>query len=275
MKNKTFNKPRLIARSALLLVASLCMPLSGWGASAPIDWDMEAMEPDLTNLPSLQNGMRLYMNYCLGCHSLQYQRYERTVDFMGIPHDLALKHLVFTDQKIGEQMTNAMPREASKEWFGNPPPDLTMITKFKSPEYVYNYLKTFYVDDNRPLGVNNKVFPNVGMPNALLELQGVQREGCVQVPKIAANGGEMRDPLNSSVAITEEKCGELVLEEGTGLYTPEQFDAAVYDISNFLYYVGEPTRLERHRTGIFALLFLVILGCFTYLLNREFWKDVH
>ena len=252
----------------------LCLPASVWAASAS-NWPMEAMEPDLTDKPSLQNGMRLYMNYCIGCHSLQYQRYERTADDLGIPHDLVMKHLVFTDQKIGEQMTNGMDPIASKEWFGVAPPDLTMITRYKSAEYVYNYLKTFYVDESRPYGVNNKVFENVGMPNVLLELQGVQSVGCIQKPKIAENGGEMRDPLVPGKAITEEVCGELVVEEGTGAYTAEEFDKAAYDLANFLYYTGEPSRLERHRIGIYVILFLVILGCFTYLLNREYWKDVH
>ena len=258
-----------------IAVLMLGFSSSAWAASAEIDYDMEAFDPDLENLPSLQNGMRLYMNYCLGCHTLKFQRYERTADDFGIPHEIALEQLIFTDQKIGGLMTNAMDRDLAKNWFGAAPPDLTMITRFKSPEYVYNYLKTFYVDEERPFGTNNKVFPNVGMPNVLVDLQGVQRSGCVQVPKMAENGGEMRDPRVPGKAITEEKCDELYLEEGTGKYTPEEFDVVAYDLTNFLYYVGEPSRLERHRTGVFVLLFLIILGCFTYLLNREYWKDVH
>lgn len=258
-----------------VLVGLALLNASAAMAASAINYDMEPFEGDLENLPSLQNGMRLYVNYCLGCHSLEYQRYERTVDDLGIPHELALENLVFTGQKIGELMTNAMAPANAKNWFGAAPPDLTMITRFKSPEYVYNYLKTFYVDDTRPFGVNNKVFENVGMPNVLVDLQGVQRSGCIQVPRIAENGGEMRDPAVPGKVITEEKCDELYLEEGTGLMTPEEFDAAVYDLTNFLDYVGEPSRLERQRTGVFVLLFLVILGCFTYLLNREYWKDVH
>jgi ubiquinol-cytochrome c reductase cytochrome b subunit len=232
------------------------------------------MDPDLENLPSLQNGARLYVNYCIGCHSLQYQRYERTADDLQIPHDIALENLVFTGQKIGALMTNAMDMEQAKNWFGAPPPDITMVTRVRGVEWVYNYLKTFYVDDARPLGVNNKVFPNVGMPHALLELQGVQRSACIQVPKIAENGGEMRDPLVPGLAVTEEKCGQLVVEEGTGRYTVEEYDQAVYDISNFLYYVGDPSRLERHRLGVYVLLFLVILFVFTWLLGREYNKAV-
>ena len=179
-----------------------------------------------------------------------------------------------TDQKIGDLITTAMDPEGAKAWFGAPPPDLTQVAKTRGGEWIYNYLKTFYDDPSRPFGVNNKVFPNVGMPNALAGLQGLQREACIQVPKVAENGGEMRDPLIPGLAITEEKCGQLVVDEGTGMYSAEEFDTAVYDLTNFLYYVAEPTRLERHRTGVFVLLFLIILGCFTYLLNREYWKDV-
>jgi cytochrome c1 len=148
-----------------------------------------------------------------------------------------------------------------------------MVARIRGEEWLYNYLKTFYIDESRPFGVNNKVFPNVGMPNVLAELQGAQRSDCVQMPKLAPNGGEMRDPLTGA-PVTEERCGQLVVEEGSGLYTEEEFDQAVYDIVNFLYYTGEPSRLERHRTGVFVILFLIILFVFTSLLGREFQKDV-
>lgn len=246
---------------------------AGAVAASESNWHMEPMDPNLQDLPSLQNGWRLYANYCLGCHSMQYQRYERTADDLGVPHDVALDELVFTDQKIGEQMTTAMQQDQAKAWFGAPPPDLTMVARIRGAEWLYNYLKTFYLDDARPFGVNNKVFPNVGMPNVLAELQGVQKSACIQVPKMAGNGGERRDPLTGA-PITEEKCGQLVVEEGTGIYTPEEFDQAVYDLVNFLYYTGEPSRLERYRLGVYVLLFTIILFVFTYLLGREYQKDV-
>lgn len=255
--------------AALLLVAGAAQ-----AAGPAVDWEMP-IDPDLENLPSLQNGFKLYANYCQSCHSLKYQRYERTADDLQIPHDVALDTLVFTGEKIGALMTSAMDPDKAKQWFGGPPPDLTMVTRVRSPEWLYNYLKTFYVDESRPFGVNNEVFPNVGMPHVLLELQGIQRKGCIQMPKIAENGGEMRDPLVAGKTITEERCDQLYVEEGTGLYNEEQYDQAIYDITNFLYYVGEPTRLERQRLGVYVLLFLLILGVFTYLLNREFWKGVH
>lgn len=265
-------------KSTKRILAGLCLAaclLPGVQALAlsATDWHMEPMEPNLQDLPSLQNGWRLYVNYCLGCHSLQYQRYERTADDLGVPHDIVLDQLIFTGQKIGEQMTSAMQPELAKQWFGAPPPDLTMVARTRGEEWLYNYLKTFYVDEARPFGVNNKVFPNVGMPNVLVGLQGVQRSACIQMPQIADNGGERRDPLTGA-PITEEKCGQLVVDEGSGVYSSEEFDQAIYDIVNFLYYVGEPSRLERYRIGVYVLLFTFILFVFTYLLGREFQKDV-
>ena len=145
----------------ILLVLLFC-PSLVWAASAEINWDMQSFDPDLENLPSLQNGMRLYVNYCLGCHGLQFQRYERTADDLGIPHEIALEKLVFSDQKIGEQITTAMDAEKAKDWFGAPPPDLTLVTRARGAEWVYNYMKAFYQDEDRPFGANNRVFEKRG-----------------------------------------------------------------------------------------------------------------
>jgi cytochrome c1 len=266
---------RSAARCLAILSAGLVLLFSaGSGIAAQSNWHMDPMDPDLQNKPSLQNGWRLYMNYCIGCHSLKYQRYERTADDLGVPHDIALETLIFTGQKIGEQMTTAMDPDLAKNWFGAPPPDLTLVARVRGEEWLYNYLKTFYLDDSRPFGVNNKVFENVGMPNVLQELQGTQVSDCTQVPKIGANGDPVRDPLDPGKAITEEKCGQLVVQEGTGQLSPAEFDAVVYDIVNFLYYVGEPSRLERHRIGVFVVLFLIVLYIFALLLGREYLKDV-
>jgi cytochrome c1 len=252
----------------------LLVAVFGASAWASESWHMEPVTVDSDDKPSLQRGAALYMNYCIGCHSLKYQRYERTADDLEIPHEVFLQNLVFTGAKIGALMESSMPSEASKAWFGGAPPDLTMVAKARDPEWLYNYLKTFYVDPTRPLGVNNKVFPNVAMPHALIELQGVQREACVQKPKIAENGGEMRDPLIPGKPITEEKCGELVVDEGTGRYDAAQYDQAVKDIVNFLYYVAEPVRAERERLGVYVILFLVVLFVFARLLGREYEKEI-
>ncbi|MDH3643787.1 MAG: cytochrome c1 [Gammaproteobacteria bacterium] len=232
----------------------LLMPAVAFASEA--SWPLQSMDPDLKNLPSLQNGFKLYTNYCIGCHSLKYQRYERTSDDLGIPHDVALENLVFTGQKIGELMTSSMDPDLAKVWFGAPPPDLTMVARLRSTDWLYTYLKTFYLDDSRPFGVNNMVFENVGMPNVLMSLQGSQAGKCLTDPD------------------TQKKHCELNATQGDGQLSDEEFDAAIYDLVNFLYYTGDPSRLERHRTGIFVLLFLVILYVFTYLLGREYQKEV-
>lgn len=222
-------------------------------AATDIEWDMEPMEPNFEDKPSLQRGARLYVSYCLGCHSLKFQRYERTADDLEVPHEVFQENLIFTGQPIGALMETAMP-EQSKNWFGAPPPDLTMVARVRGEEWLYNYLKTFYLDDTRIFGVNNKVFANVGMPNVMADLQGVQVDAC---------------------AADAEGCRELEVVEGTGSMSAEEFDQAVYDIVNFLSYVGEPTRAERERLGVFVILFLVILYVFTWLLGREYTKDAH
>ena len=143
-------------------------------------------------------------------------------------------------------------------------------------EWLYNYLKTFYVDESRVRSVPTTRCSRTWVcPTCWQELQGVQRSACVQLPKTAENGGEMRDPLVPVQSRSQKSvCGQLVVDEGTGLMSAEEFDQAVYDIVNFLYYTGEPSRLERHRTGVYVILFLVILYVFTFLLGREFQKDV-
>ena len=257
-----------------ILAAGLLIPFGVYAAGTS-DWPMDEFEADLHDKPSLQSGANTYLNYCIGCHSLKFQRYQRTAEDLGIPPELAEERMIFTGQKIGEHMKTAMPAEKAKAWFGAPPPDLTMVTRTRGGEWLYNYLRAFYLDETRPLGVNNKVFENVGMPHVMLSVQGVVRNGCAQVPLIADNGGERRDPLIPGKTITEEKCGLLVHEAGSGSQTPEEFDQTIYDLVNFMTYVGEPSALERQRIGVYVLLFLLILFGFAYLLNREYWKDVH
>ena len=255
-----------------LILATLLVPAAAVAMEAT--WPMDPMEPNLDDKPSLQRGLQLYANYCIGCHSLKFQRYERTADDLEIPHDVMLKNVVFDGTQIGGLMTSAMPTEAAKAWFGAAPPDLTMVAKVRGAEWVYNYLRTFYTDENRPLGVNNKVFPNVGMPHALIELQGVPVERMKQLPIVHEDGYELRDPLVPGKALTEERLALDVLE-GTGKLTPQEYDQAVYDLVNFLYYVAEPARMDRERLGVFVLLFLVILYVFTALLGREYSKAFH
>ena len=231
----------------------------------------DAFEADLGNKASLQNGVKLFQNYCMGCHSAKYSRWERVADDLNIPHGLVMENLVFTDQKIGSLMEISMPEDNAKRWLGAAPPDLTMVARARSPEWLYTYLRNFYVDPNRPVGVNNKVFKDVGMPHAMLELQGMQ--DCAPGPVMATNGGVKRDPLTSE-EVLDDPCGRYkIIEEGS--MTPEEFDAAIYDLVNFLTYVAEPMAEERKKIGTYVLLFLAFLFIWVWLLNREFWKGIH
>ena len=270
------------------LFVLLLIPGVAFSAGGETPIPLLTIEPNTDDQASLQRGMRTFMNYCHGCHSLQYQRYVRTADDLGIPHALMMEHVVFDPAaSIGDQMDNAMSEEIAKLWFGAPPPDLTLYTKLKGgPDYFYTYMLNFYEDANRPFGVNNLLFENVGMPHVLSDLQGLQRKGCKQIPKRAANGGGMRSPwyLAHRRFITEEKCGQdlidrgyspLELVEGSGQLSVEEYTQLVYDLTNFLYYVGDPALQDRERTGILILLFLAFFFVFTYLLGREYTKEFH
>jgi ubiquinol-cytochrome c reductase cytochrome b subunit len=163
-------------------------------------------------------------------------------------------------------MNISMPADKAKAWFGATPPDLTLVARARSPEWIYTYLRNFYSDPSRPLGVNNKVFKDVGMPHVLLDLQGLQE--CAPGPVLAANGGIKRDPLTRA-EVLDDPCGRYTLSE-KGKLSPEDFD-----LVNFLTYVGEPMAEDRKRIGVYALLFLAFLFIWVWLLNREYWKDLH
>jgi ubiquinol-cytochrome c reductase cytochrome b subunit len=259
----------------LLILALTVMPLKAVAAesahacgSIPCD----EFVPDIKNKASLQHGAKLYMNYCMGCHSLQYSRYNRVAEDLGIPVELFEANLMFDpNAKIGSLMTSAMDKGLAKTWFGAPPPDLTLVSRARQPEWLYTYLRTFYRDDSRPYGVNNKVFKDVGMPHVLLELQGMQE--CAPGPVLAHNGGIKRDPLTGA-DVLEDPCGRFNIPVA-GEMTPQEFDAAMYDLVNFLAYVAEPMAADRQRIGTYTLLFIALFTVFAWLLNREYWKDVH
>ncbi len=251
---------------------------ASFAAAAESDWIMTPMSPDLGDTSSLQRGANLYVNFCLGCHSLEHQRYERTADDLGgIPHELMASNVIFTGQKIGERMESAVSKEDAKAWFGAAPPDLTMVTRVRSPEWVYNFLLTFYEDPTRPFGVNNKVFPNVGMPHALLPLQGTQEEVCFGKRPVSLLDAQTAIEQDRVASLKEgglDNCSSLSLQSGSGIYDAEQFEQAAFDIANFLHYVGDPSRLEREALGKYVIGFLFILLILAYFLNRNYWKDV-
>ncbi|MXY57261.1 MAG: cytochrome c1 [Gammaproteobacteria bacterium] len=281
-------------------MAGLLLALTARGAST--DVELEPMKPNLQDLPSLQRGMTLYVNYCLGCHSLKFQRYERTADDLGIPHDVALRNLVFPGRArpagmdgtaIGDLMQTAMPLERAKVWFGKPPPDLTMVDRVRGTAWVYSMLKSFYVDPDRPFGFNNRTYENIGMPHVLVGLQGVPRlvpkrpksvdilDGLDGVVSKRPDGEYVSDVTaadelpDGGDPVNREYVADLEVDPGTGSMTAEEFDQAAYDIANFLHYVGDPGRLARHRIGVWVLVFLAGLFVLATLLNREYKKDVH
>ena len=202
---------------------------------------------DLTDKASLQRGFKAFINNCLGCHELQYQRYNRTFKDLGISKADGLANWMYTGEKIGDHITNTMPKKQAAAWFGNAPPDLTLEARLRNPDWIYTYLRSFYVDAERPFGVNNKVFKDVGMPHVLQNLQGIR---------------------------TKDEHGNLGPATG-GSMTEEEYDSFVRDLTNFLEYTAEPSKLERQSMGYWVLGYLIILFIFTYFLKKEFWKDVH
>ena len=223
---------------------------------------------------SLQRGAQVYMNYCLGCHSLKYARYKKVSEDLEIPLNMFQENLIFGDQKMGDLIQVGMDPKEAKEWFGNAPPDLTLEAGLRGPDWIYTYLTSFYIDESRPLGVNNKVYENVGMPHVLIGLQGTPRSVCKQMSFFAENGGIRQDPLTGE-QILQEQCGFLEVDTGTGQLSPEEFDAAMLDLTNFLAYMTDPMKIERETIGTYTLLYLFIFTMLSYLLYREFKKDLH
>ena len=202
---------------------------------------------DLTDKESLKKGFKTYINYCLGCHQLQYQRYGRTFDDLGIEEADGIANYMYSGDKVGGHILNSMPKKEAEKWFGSAPPDLTLEARLRSPDWIYTYLRSFHIDEARPFGVNNTVFKDVGMPHVLQDLQGVS---------------------------TIDEHGELSPAMG-GTLTAEEYDVVVRDLTNFLEYVGEPNKLERKALGYWVLAFLFFFFILTYFLKKEYWKDVH
>ncbi len=257
-----------VSRCVAMLCLVLTAPAAAVGSEAVVE--LERVDVDLRDRLSLQRGAALYMNYCLGCHGLRYQRYQRLGEDLGVPDDLIEQHLIFDDSRVGGLIETAMPPAGAVDWFGVEPPDLSLVARARGADWIYNYLRNFYSEPMAPWGVNNRMFPNVGMPFPLLELQGLQH--CAPGPSLAPNGGIKRDPL-SGEDILDNPCGRFELDP-PGELSPAAFDMAVRDLVNFLVYVGEPTALKRYRLGVYVLMFLAAFLVLALLLNREYWKDV-
>jgi ubiquinol-cytochrome c reductase cytochrome c1 subunit len=242
-----------LAASALVLASA---PVHAAGGHAALPYKFE---PDLGNQASLQRGARNYMNYCAGCHAMKHLRYGRLGEDLAIPENLLRANLMFTSDKVGDAIQTAMP-EAATGWFGQKPPDLTLETRLRGPQWVYNYLMTFYVDTNRPLGTNNLALAGASMPHVLWELQGWQA---------------LEQPSHDAEAAHGAHAGPKFVQLTEGKLKPDEYKKFVGDTVNFMAYAAEPGRAGRISTGIKVWLFLIVFTVLAYLLKREFWKDVH
>jgi ubiquinol-cytochrome c reductase cytochrome c1 subunit len=239
----------------LILILSLLLPVVAF-ANEGAQLDKAPIDP--ANLASLQRGARIFVNYCLNCHAAASMRYNRLKD-IGLNDEQIKGNLMFAAEKVGESMKVAMDRKAAKDWFGVPPPDLSVIARSRTPDWLFTYLRGFYRDDTRPTGWNNVAFPNVGMPHVLNELQGEQRLKMEEAVDVHGNKTESH---------------KLVLEKA-GKMSPAEYDATVADLVNYLVFMGEPARMTRTTLGLLALLFLGLMFVPAYYLKKEFWKDIH
>lgn len=252
----------------LIVVALLVLvPIKAVGAESTIELDY--IRTDMQDKPSLQRGAKYFVNYCMGCHSANYSQWGRVATDLDIPPELMVQNLVLDGDRIGDLMQISMRPADSKAWFGVAPPDLSLVARSRSPEWLYTYLRNFYKDDSRATGVNNKVFPNVAMPHALLELQGLPE--CAPGPK-REHGRTLRDELGNP--IMDADCGSLKVGNIKGSMNDVEYDRAVYDLVNFMEYIAEPIAETRKRVGFYVLAFILVFLIFAWLLNREYWKDV-
>ncbi len=217
------------------------------------------MDVDLSNRTSLQRGAKTFVNYCLSCHSAAYMRYNRIGKDLGISDGVLKSNFMFGTDKVGDTMKIAMRQSDADSFFGVVPPDLSVIARSRGADWLYSYFKTFYVDDSRPLGVNNLTFKDVGMPHVLWELQGMQR---LNAPEHNAGGHHF--------ATYEDL--ELI---NHGSQTEEEYDQTVRDLVNFLVYLGEPIKLKRAKIGVWVILYLFVFMIIAYMLKKEYWRDVH
>lgn len=241
---KTLN----IAKKGLLLLGMLASA----AAFASSDIHLDKAPVNLGDNESLQRGAKTFVNYCLNCHSAASMRYNRLQD-IGLTEEQIKGNLILTDAKPGDLMKVAIDKKEAKAWFGATPPDLSVISRSRGADWLYTYLRGFYRDDSRPTGWNNVAFDKVGMPHILYELQGEQ---------VLKHEGK------------DDHTGKLVLAK-PGKLKPAEYDAMVGDLVNYLVFMGEPVKAKRPIIGIFVLLMLAGLFVVSYMLKKEYWKDVH
>jgi len=278
---------KLIGTLALSLTCAVSFAAEG-------GYSLEEAPNRITDMASLQNGAKLFVNYCLGCHSANSMRYNRLTD-IGLTEEQIKKNLLFTSDKVGDLMHIAMRREDATKWFGAAPPDLSVIARAKSinlgptgVDYIYTFLRTFYRDTTKPVGWDNLVFPSVGMPHALWQLQGERSMERNKVTQVEAGDGTLQwqrtvskfDAQGFSEVTTEVLQGYNGNASDKVTFTPvnakasANFDSQVADLANFLGWMAEPVQLQRKQLGVWVLLFLFLFFGVAWRLNAVYWKDI-
>ena len=219
--------------------------------------ELDPANNNIENMESLQRGAKYFVNYCLGCHSAKYVRYNRLAQDLQITEQQLIDNLMFTGERPFDTMSIAMRPQDSVRWFGRSPPDLSLMARARGTDYIYTFLRSFYVSPGRPTGVDNLVLPGTAMPDILWKLQGVQRAVFTTDPEHP--GGRVFERFESI------RPGEL---------SEDEYNDVVRDIVNFLDYIGEPIKREREQLGIRVIGFLLVFLLIAYMLKKEIWKDV-
>lgn len=241
----------------ILLCLMLMTPVVSFAAGGSAH--LQRANVDISNEASLQRGAKYFVNYCLGCHSAKYVRYNRLALDLGLTEDQVVDNLMFTGERPFDTMDNSIPGTDSANWFGRTPPDLSLTARARGADWIYSFLKSFYADPSKPTGANNLVLEGASMPHVLWDLQGVQ--SAVYRTEIGRDGEphEVFDRFEITQA---------------GSMSPEEFDVVAQDLTAFLVYISEPVQLERRSLGIKVILFLVVLFLFSLAYKKELWKDV-
>ena len=241
-----------------LFLVTLLLPVASMTASAAGGEGVQHSGANISDLSSLQRGAKWYVNYCLGCHTISYMRYNRVAEDLDLSEEMVMENLVTTDAKFGETMGNAMDPGQANEWFGKTPPDLSLIGRSRGPDWIYSYLLGFYQDEIG--GWNNTMLANASMPHVLWRLQGIQTPVYRQE---TGEGGFTHDVIDHFELTTP------------GTQSAHEFEETARDIAAFLDYAGEPAKLKRKGIGVWVILFLVLFTFIAYLLKVEYWRDVH
>ncbi|MGB5486552.1 MAG: cytochrome c1 [Lysobacterales bacterium] len=244
--------------ATILFYAVLLLPLSTIPVSASSGAGVEHSGANIGDTASLQRGAKWYVNYCLGCHSISYMRYNRLAADLELSEDMVMQNLVFSNAKFADTMDIAMDPEQAKSWFGKTPPDLSLIGRSRGADWLYSYLLGFYKDENGEW--NNTLLPNASMPHVLWSLQGIQTPVYRQETSAGGFTHEVIDHFELTTA---------------GTQSPQEFEETARDIAAFLEYAGEPAKLKRKSVGVWVILFLVLFTFVAYLLKVEYWRDVH